>query len=71
MREVIQQPDMLCVEAISSLQHAELLEKLHPEITVVIIISLKGGQNKISFVLVGFIKCGGTYLQPSVPLIKH
>lgn len=59
MREVIQQPDTLCVEAISSLQHAELFEKLHPDVTVVILISLKGGQNKISFVLVGFIKCGG------------
>lgn len=59
------------MEAISSLQHAELFEKLLPDVTVVILISLKGGQNKISFVLVGFIKCGGTCLQPSVPLIKH
>lgn len=50
------------MEAVSSLQHAELLEKLHPDITVVIVISLKGGQNKISFALVGFIKCEGTCL---------
>ena len=50
------------MEAIGSLQHAELLEKLQSDITVVIVISLKGGQNKISFVLVGFIKCGGTCL---------